>query len=71
MSWLLPFFLVLNRFHWFNFVQKLVFFRSGANFSSRRDPFRLHLDLVRASNFFCGPLDRFVLCLPLWYQLSF
>jgi hypothetical protein len=56
MSWLLPFSLILNRFHWFNIVRKLVFSEVTLLFASRRDMFRLRLDLFRASILFCGHL---------------
>ena len=59
-----PFFLVLNHFHWFNFVQKLVFpevalFSShwGSDFHFNEPVFELQTSLD-------GVLDRFVLYLP-------
>jgi hypothetical protein len=48
MSGLLPFFLVLNCFHWFNFVEKLFFPEVPILILHDESLFHLHRDLFRA-----------------------
>ena len=65
-----PFFLVLNHFHWFNFVQKLVFsdvdiifVTSGSDFLFVEPAFELRIS-------FDGAWDRLVRSLPPCHRLG-
>jgi hypothetical protein len=64
LSSLRPFFLVLNHFHWFNFVQKLVFSEVAIIFVPSSSDFLFAEPDFELRSSFDGTWDGFVLSLP-------